>query len=292
MRFSVLFVIGLLIGAPPSAALAGEVLRTFDWDRQQAGAAGLEWIGPDERVDFARIQVSGKGGAALHKTVLVVDEPGIRSAFYAVRGQVRTEGVAGKGYLEMWSLFPGGGKYFSRTLGEGGPMGHLGGSQDWRPFVLPFQARPGGPLPVKLEIDVVLPGGGEVWIGQLQLVQLEPGENPLFASGQWFGGSQAGFLGGLAGGFVGLLGVLIGWLGSRGRARRFVLGAMGLMALIGVAGLAVGLLALARSQPWVVYYPFGLAGLICLVLPVCLYRPVRRRYEQIELRRMRALDTP
>jgi len=62
------------------------------------------------------------------------------------------------------------------------------------------------------------------------------------------------------------------------------------MFAIGLAGLVVGSVALALSQPYAVYYPLLLIGLICTILPASLFGRVRQRYAEIDLRRMKARD--
>jgi hypothetical protein len=58
------------------------------------------------------------------------------------------------------------------------------------------------------------------------------------------------------------------------------------------AGLLVaGAVALALSQPYAVYYPLLLGGIIILAVFGSGFRRVRRAYEEAELRRMRAMDT-
>jgi hypothetical protein len=108
--------------------------------------------------------------------------------------------------------------------------------------------------------------------------------------GQWWGNRQGGILGAIFGVVVGTLGGLIGWLGGRGKARGFVLGAMKLIPLLGLACLAAGVVAVIDAQPYAVYYPLLLAGVICAVVPFASLRRVRQRYEELELRRMEALD--
>ena len=105
-------------GLSMSPALAEEVLRTF------AQPSPSSWT------------VSGEGGPTL-KTVLTVDEPGIRGPRYGIAGEVRHRDVQGNGYLEMWNVLPQG-RFFTRTLAPEGPMKALSGSSDWRPFLLPF----------------------------------------------------------------------------------------------------------------------------------------------------------
>lgn len=80
----------------------------------------------------------------------VVEAPVVAGDQYAVSGTVVYENVEGVGYLEMWSEFPDGGRYFSRSLDVGGPMRKLSGTSAERAFTLPFFPTPGAPRPVRL----------------------------------------------------------------------------------------------------------------------------------------------
>src|SRR5512140_1405016 len=111
---------------------AAQLLRTLAWETAPAGARTER--SPD---GVTRLVVdSPAGGITL--PLLTVDEPGITTTRYALVGEVSCEGVGGTGFLEMWSLFADGGRYFSRSLAEQGPLASLRGTAGPRRFVLPF----------------------------------------------------------------------------------------------------------------------------------------------------------
>jgi hypothetical protein len=239
---------------------------------------------PTAEAPFGSLKIDGGTGAPV--TVAIIERPAIKGQRYAVTGKVRYEGVEGVGYLEMWSHFPNGGLYFTRTLADVGPMMKLQGSSGWRQFTLPFDAT-GAPPPTRLVVNVVFPGRGVVYLGPLHLVDDIPRADG--ASG-WSLDRAVGLIGGVAGGLVGCLGALIGVLASRGRAKRFVTIAIVSLAIGGTLAFAAGVVALSRSQPYNVYYPLLLIGFLAAVIPLGLRPSIRRRYEEIELRRMRAHD--
>lgn len=289
----VLTVVTVVVAAGSRSMRSEEILRELVWEKPVDGSAKLDyaWLAADKDAPFARIQLENAKDAPLSVTVLTVVRPGITSPLYALRGRVRTEGIEGPGYLEMWSHFPDGGQFFSRTLGTGA-MAPLEGTASWRGFVLPFQNKPDGPAPEKLVLNVVLKGKGRVLLGPLQLVQFPPGTDLLAAPGQWFSERTAGIVGGCLGGFVGILGAITGVLASRCRARGFVLGLLKLEMLLGVACLTLGAMAVYRAQPYAVYYPLLLIGVLCIGIPGGLHRHVAARYREGELRKMQALDIP
>ncbi len=86
-------------------------------------------------------------------------------------------------------------------------------------------------------------------------------------------------------------GALLGWLSGRGLARAFVTVAMRVLIGIGAADLIIGGLAFFQDQPYAVWYPLALTGVISqAVLPVVL-RQVTRQYANRELQRIKAADT-
>jgi hypothetical protein len=239
------------------------------------------------RAELPTAPVEVRGPAT--QLVGVLEAPAVTGDQYAIRGNVAYEGVEGVGYIEMWSVFPDGGRYFSRTLGESGPMGKLHGTSAVRPFVLPFLLTPEAARPVRLEVNVVLPAGGRVTLSDLAFAS---GPSAMATPGAWWSGPSSGLLGGMLGGGVGVLGAVIGTLCSMGRARRFVM--VGLLA-IGAKGLLLlgaGGLALALGQPYEVWYPLLLMGVLAPALGFGLLPTARRRYEALELRRMQAMDVP
>jgi hypothetical protein len=200
---------------------------------------------------------------------------------------VRYEAVEAISYLELWNHFPDGSQYFSRTLGEFGAMQKLEGSSGWRPFALPFDAT-GAPAPSRLVFNVVLAGRGGVELGPLKLLEqrVERFDQPHVA---WTD-RVAALTGGIGGALVGCLGALVGVLTSLGRARRFVMalttGLIGFGAILFVGGL----IAFAVAQPYTVFYPLLLIGVLSSAVPLGLLPTIRRRYAEIELRMMRAHD--
>jgi hypothetical protein len=62
------------------------------------------------------------------------------------------------------------------------------------------------------------------------------------------------------------------------------------LAIGGTLAFAAGVVALSRSQPYTVYYPLLLIGFLATAIPLGVRPSIRRRYEEIELRRMRAHD--
>lgn len=270
---------------------ADEVLREISWARVKAADAALPGqVRPaDASARFEYLELKNGEPAPRTFRLLELSAPGISRPRFAIVGQVRYDGVEGTGYLEMWSTFSKEGSFFSRTLATGGPMGSLSGSSSWREFVLPFDAGGASAGPEKLVMNVVLPGRGTVQLGALRLLQY-PGAAATAMPAAWWGPRTAGLLGGIAGSVLGCIGAVIGLLASRGKARGLVLALAWAMVAFGVAALAAGIVALVRAQPYDVGYPLLLLGVLSIAVPGTLIPVLRRRYEELELRRMSARD--
>jgi len=81
------------------------------------------------------------------------------------RAKIRTEDVQGQAYLEMWCEFPGKGEYFSRAL-----HAPLTGSNEWTTQETPFFLKE-GENPNRVKLNVVVEGGGTVWIDDVVLAR-------------------------------------------------------------------------------------------------------------------------
>jgi hypothetical protein len=268
MRMIVLSCLAALVVLVPAApALAAS--DGVDWTITTPASGQV--IGDEVRVD----------GEGTHHLIRIAP-PDIRGDTYAINGSVRFENVGDAAYLEMWSYFADGGAYYSRTLDGQGPMAVLSGDSDGRAFELPF-ALNGSEAPTAVEVNVVLPQGGTVWVGPLDLVGFG-------ASTPWWTERQAALIGSIGGILAGLSGALLGVLAGRRKARRFVGGLMFGGASIGATLVVAAVVAAVASQPRHVWYPIGLLGVILAGVYGLLIPTVHRSYAAAELQRMRAMD--
>ena len=266
--------LALLVAARVAAAQG----LTIDWSRTAVtGGRALVGEGPDGATAI-ELRAGGPGGTSIH--VVTIDHPPVTSGAYAVSGQLRYDGVEGQGYLEMWSVFPDGQRFFTRTLATAGTLAALHGESGWRRFELPFDPS-GAQTPSRLEINLVLPARGTVWLGPLRLDRA--------ATGWW--SERAGLqFGVILGSSLGLVGALIGVLAGRGKARRAVLGLLLGMIVVGSALVALGAAAVLSAQPRHVWYPALTLGGLSAMLAFVLRRPMKLRYAADELRRIQAMD--
>ena len=103
-----------------------------------------------------------------------------------------------------------------------------------------------------------------------------------------FGALYGGVGGGLLGGLGGILGAATGVLAPKGKGRSFILGAFTFLTLVGVGNFIVGLYALFAGQPYGIWFPLLLIGGILTIVIGSLRPVVRKRYEEVETRKMEA----
>jgi peptidoglycan/LPS O-acetylase OafA/YrhL len=108
---------------------------------------------------------------------------------------------------------------------------------------------------------------------------------------QWFDPNLYAWIPGTAYGLAaGLMGGLVAWLVPRGRARNFILRAWFALWAAAVALLIVGLAALANGQPWGIWYGLLLPGVIGVLVVGGNSFVIRKRYREVEERRLASKD--
>ena len=274
---------------------AEKTLAEYDWQKL-AGTGDLAAGVPVSIDGRAGIKLVNTNDSPLQAHILTLANPAITKTAYAIVGEVKYEGVKGNGYLEMWNFFPPlkpgmpEGAYFSRTLGVSGEMGKLTGTSTWRKFRLPFDCTGASGPPTRLEINLFFPGSGTVWLGPLKLVEYEGSPSQKERAGAWWSDREAGMIGGITGATIGCLASLLAWLAAKGKSRVFVVGASRTLIGLGVASLVAGAIAIALRQPYSVWFPLVLCGGLLLgILPFRL-RDFNKRYAELELRKMSAMD--
>lgn len=102
--------------------------------------------------------------------------------------------------------------------------------------------------------------------------------------GAWFGA----IVGGGGGALCGIWGALCGILSPRGKGRKVILGGMFMFVIIGLILSGVGLFALLSGQPYGIWYPILMAGLMFAIIPGVLIPVIRKNYQEAENRRIAA----
>ena len=157
--------VGLLFAGCQKASKDSELLRHYSID-------SLEGVLTKTGIVFnEEITEDGNGSIRVR-----ADEPGqvplfetgdidVENARLIYQAKVRTEGVEGKVYLEMWCRFPGKGEFFSRAL-----QAPLTGNSDWTKQETPFFLK-SGENPDNVKLNLVIEGTGTVWIDDIRLIK-------------------------------------------------------------------------------------------------------------------------
>ena len=102
----------------------------------------------------------------------------------------------------------------------------------------------------------------------------------------WFGGAL--------GGGVGLLGAiygsLVGFAAPRGKWKRGIFAYHYSQLVLGVVSLVMAIIAFTAGQPYGVWYPFGLCGILLTIMMSAFTPMLKLRYREAEERRMIAHD--
>lgn len=124
----------------------------FDTDMSSDGKGSL------------RIDVTGPTVIRLFE----VGDVDVENARLIYQAKVRTEGVDGQVYLEMWCHFPGKGEFFSRGLET-----PLTGTTEWTTEETLFFLKK-GENPDSVKLNLVIDGSGTAWIDDVRLIKGSP----------------------------------------------------------------------------------------------------------------------
>jgi hypothetical protein len=119
----------------------------------------------------SEISADGSGSLRVEATepttvrIVEIEDPSVENARLIYRARLRSEGLVGKAYLEMWCIFPGLGEFFSRALHS-----PLSGTNEWTSQETPFFLKQGQD-PSTVKLNLVVEGKGTVWIDQIVLAK-------------------------------------------------------------------------------------------------------------------------
>jgi hypothetical protein len=161
---------------------------------------------------------------------------------------------------------------------------NIEGASNWKPQIFnisPNLGADGEILPTRVELKINLPTSGTVYLRPIKLIGIRQ---------SWWSPQTAGLIGGIGGSLIGCLGGLIGILASMGKGRRFVLTTTVILIVTGILLVIAGVTAVAMKQPYAVWYPLLLGGtILTFVLSINMYS-IKRRYDDLEIRRMTSMD--
>jgi hypothetical protein len=94
-----------------------------------------------------------------------VENPGVDQCVVTYRAKLRSEGLAGRAFLEMWCRFPGRGEFFSKGIHQ-----TMKGSTGWASYETPFFLKQ-GQMPDLIKLNVAVEGTGRIWVRDVELLQ-------------------------------------------------------------------------------------------------------------------------
>ena len=163
-RYALMLALTLVLGCQQQTARKGELkhypLNSMDGILTQTGV----------RVD-TKLSSDGAGSLRIdvtEPTTVRLMETGnidVEDARLIYRARLKTEGVQGQVYLEMWCQIPGLGEYFSRGL-----QSTLTGTTDWTTQEIPFFLKK-GQNPENVKLNLVINGKGTAWIDDVRLLK-------------------------------------------------------------------------------------------------------------------------
>lgn len=300
MKIQVTLSIAFALWSVGVVASAENHVRTLDWSELKASGeldAGevVAVKNGDDSSDVApreELLLINDSQQPLTVRLATLEPTGVKKHVYRIHGQIRYEDVKEPGHLESWNHFANSGPAFTKTLAASGPMGKIHGTSSLREFILPFQGSPQVGPPTRIEVNLVLPAEGKVWISPMHLEEFDESESGAANSSltAWWSNRTSGLFGGIMGSVLGVLGAVIGTLSGRGRGKAVCLGICWFALCCGILSLIVGVIAVTQSQPYGVYYPLLLLGGISTVVMGGMIPQLRKRYADLEIHRMEAMD--
>ena len=131
----------------------------------------IRTFGSDEKLITQDGVTAEEGGwrieAKQNRTVRLFDvpKPGVEDCMLTYRAKIKTEGLQGRAYLEMWCRVAGVGESFSK-----GFQNAVTGTTGWASYETPFRLEK-GQRPDLIKLNLVIEGQGTVWIKDIQLLK-------------------------------------------------------------------------------------------------------------------------
>ncbi len=95
-----------------------------------------------------------------------IDDVRIDDTQLIYEAQIKSEGLNGQAYLEMWCVFKDKGEFFSRGFDSA-----IAGTTDWQTLRTVFLLRK-GEIPDQIKLNIIINGIGTVWIDDIHLSKL------------------------------------------------------------------------------------------------------------------------
>jgi len=96
----------------------------------------------------------------------IIDDVKVEDTQVIYEAKIKSDGLSGQAYLEMWCVFKDQGEFFSRGFDS-----VISGSTDWKTIRTVFNLKK-GETPDQFKLNVVVNGAGTVWIDGIRLSKI------------------------------------------------------------------------------------------------------------------------
>ena len=143
--------------AGPNPAGPPQVLRVFALDQPTITQTGI-------RVENGAWQIDA-GAEEQTIRLFEVENPAVEQCLLTYRAELKTEGLQGRAFLEMWCRLPDRGEFFSKGYQQA-----VSGTVNWARYEIPFYLK-GDQKPDLIKLNVVVEGQGTVWVRDVELLK-------------------------------------------------------------------------------------------------------------------------
>ncbi len=140
----------------PAPTAIPEVVRRFSVGDATLGRDNIAVDGKSWLVDSQEEQIV---------RLFEVPDPDVERCLLTYRASLKSEGLKGRAFLEMWCRLPGRGEFFSRGLNQS-----IKGTTDWTSYEVPFRLKE-GQRPDLIKLNLAVEGKGRVWIKDVELLK-------------------------------------------------------------------------------------------------------------------------
>jgi hypothetical protein len=290
----------LLLGVAITVTAQEKVLKVYDWKDLSEHIPNSQIVSMD---GISTLKIENTNNSPLEISLLKITNSSVIKKTGSISCEVKYENVSPNDNRNRYMLFglvrdpffqyglqwfcispPTvlGGDEYTNTMSY-----PISGTSNWRRYDFPDEAwmRTDANLPREVGISYFFQGCGTVYLRPIKLIKwVSPN------SSNWWSPQQSGLIGGIGGSIIGCFGGLIGWLVSKGKARKFVLTATASAIVLGFLLTIGGLVAAILKQPYSVWYALLLPGVILVLVFSLNLHSIQRRYDELEIRRMASID--
>lgn len=110
------------------------------------------------------IKIEASGPASF--PIYVIDDIKIEETQLIYEAKIKSVGLSGQAFLEMWCVFKDQGEFFSRGFDSA-----IGGTTDWKTIKTVFNLKK-DETPDQIKLNVMINGVGTIWIDDIRLSKL------------------------------------------------------------------------------------------------------------------------